>query len=64
MIIDVKEYTYKGFVLRYVEDKGWKFSLCETEYLFPYSTAAEKAIDTFINDVIPANKGKKLPRKI
>ena len=29
MIIDVKEYTYKGFLLHYVEGQGWKFSLGE-----------------------------------
>lgn len=59
MIIEIKEYNYKGFHLKYAGDKGWILIIGEDEYLFPYATAAEAAINEFIRDVIPKNKGKK-----
>ena len=59
MIIEIKEYDYKGFHLKYVEGKGWILIIGEAEYLFPYATAAEAAINEFIRDVIPKKKGKK-----
>lgn len=62
MIIEIKEYNYKGFHLKYAGDKGWILIIGEAEYLFPYATAAEAAINEFIRDVIPKNKGKKLKK--
>lgn len=60
MIIEIKEYPYKGFVLRYVEGKGWKIVLDGAEILFPHAQAAESAINEFYRDVIKKHKGEKL----
>lgn len=60
MIIEVKEYNYRGFTLYHVENKGWKIVLGDEEYLFPHCQAAETAIDAFIREVIPQHEGKKL----
>lgn len=62
MIIEIKEYDYKGFHLKYAEGKGWILVIGEDEYLFPYANTAEVAINEFIRDVIPKNKGKKLKK--
>jgi hypothetical protein len=62
MIVEIKEFDYKGFHLKLVENKGWILIIGEDEYLFPYATAAEAAINEFIRDVIPKNKGKKLKK--
>lgn len=45
MIIEVTESVYKGILLERVKDKGWKCNLGGQEYLFPYYTAAQAAID-------------------
>jgi hypothetical protein len=60
MIIEVKEYPYRGFVLKHVEKKGWKIVLDGVEILFPHAQAAEMAIDEFYFDVIKQHKGEKL----
>lgn len=62
MIIEIKEYDYKGFHLKSAGDKGWILVIGEDEYLFPYANTAEVAINEFIRDVIPKNKGKKLKK--
>lgn len=60
MIIEVKEYSYRGFRLELAKDKGWKIALDGVEILFPHAQAAEMAIDEFYFDVIKAHKGEKL----
>lgn len=66
MIIEVKEYKYKGITLNHVDDLGWKCILGDREYLFPHCQAAESAIDEIFNEgilpIIEKNKGKKLPK--
>ena len=62
MIIEIKEYNYKGFTLHHVTDKGGKIVLDGEEILFPHAQAAELAIDEFYRDVIKKHKGKKLKR--
>jgi len=66
MIIEIKEYTYKGITLNHVEDEGWKCILGDREYLFPHSQAAHSAIDEIFSNIKPIidkNKGKALPKK-
>ena len=63
MIIEIKEYQYKGITLNRVEDQGWKCILGDREYLFPHCQAAEAAIDEIfwnIKPIISKNKGKKV----
>lgn len=60
MIIEVKEYAYRGFRLELAKDKGWKIVLDGVEILFPHAQAAEMAIDEFYFDVIKQHKGEKL----
>ena len=68
MIIEVTESVYKGILIELVKGKGWKCNLGGTEYLFPYYTAAEAAIDEIFADITPivtkrkATKLKKLPK--
>jgi len=65
MIIEVTESVYKGILIERVKDKGWKCNLGGTEYLFPYYTAAEAAIDEIYADIKPVvtkNKGTKLKK--
>lgn len=59
MIIEIKEYPYKGFVLKHVDKKGWKIVLEDVEILFPHAQAAEMAIDEFYREVIKKHQGKK-----
>ena len=63
MIIEVTESVYKGILIERVKDKGWKCNLGGTEYLFPYYTAAEAAIDEIFSDIKPVvakRKGVKM----
>ena len=60
MIVEVKEVTYKGFNMQYVDKQGWKIVLVGEEYLFPYLTAAQGAVDEFLREIVPKYKGKKL----
>lgn len=63
MIIEVKEYKYKGITLNHVEDQGWKCNLGGSEYLFPHCQAAEAAIDEIFSNIKPIifkNNGKKV----
>lgn len=62
MVIEVKEYNYKGFHLELVKDKGWKIVLNDVEIIFPHAQAAEMAIDEFYRDVIKKHKGVKLKK--
>ena len=62
MIIEVKEYNYRGFRLELAKDKGWKIVLNDVEILFPHAQAAEMAIDEFYGDVIKKHKGAKLKK--
>lgn len=59
MIIEVTKVNYKGFTIVYVEQQGWKIIL-EEEYLFPNLQAAQSAVNTFLREVIPDHKGKKI----
>lgn len=63
MIIEIKEYHYKGILLQRVDGEGWKCNLGGTEYLFPHCQAAESAInrifDREIYQIIKENKGIK-----
>lgn len=66
MIIEVTESNYKGILIERVKDKGWKCNLGGQEYLFPYYTAAQAAIDEIFADIKPVitkNKAKKLGKK-
>ena len=63
MIIEVKEFKYKGITLTLVKDQGWKCILGEHEYLFPHCQAAESAIDEIFSNIKPIvakNNGKRL----
>lgn len=63
MIIEITETVYKGILVERVENKGWKCNLGGQEYLFPYYTAAEAAIDELFHDIKPViskNKGVKM----
>lgn len=63
MIIEVTESVYKGILVEHVDGKGWKCNLGGTEYLFPYYTAAEAAIDEIFSDIKPVvakRKGVKM----
>lgn len=62
MIIDIKEYDYKGFHLKHAEGKGWILIVGDDEYLFPYATAAEAAINEFLWITVPRHEGKKLKK--
>ena len=53
MIIEVTESVYKGILVERVKDKGWKCNLGGQEYLFPYYTAAQAAIDEMFSDTKP-----------
>lgn len=62
MIIEIKETNYKGILLEYVEDQGWKCNLGGQEYIFPNYVAAQKAINEIFQDIKPVidkNGGKK-----
>ena len=66
MIIEVTESNYKGILIERVKDSGWKCNLGGQEYLFPYYTAAQAAIDEIFDDIMPIIKkrqGKKLGKK-
>ena len=66
MIIEVTESNYKGILIERVKDKGWKCNLGGQEYLFPYYTAAQVAIDEIFADTTPIIKnrqGKKFGKK-
>ena len=45
MVVEIKEFTYKGIYLELVKDQGWKCNLGGEVYLFPHCQAAEAAID-------------------
>ena len=53
MIIEVTESIYKGILLERVKDKGWKCNLGGQEYLFPYYTSAQAAIDKMFSEAKP-----------
>ena len=60
MVIEIKEYNYKGFHLILNKNSGWKCVIGEQEILFPHSQAAETAIDEILKDatnIIARNKG-------
>ena len=59
MIIEVTESVYKGILLERVKDKGWKCNLGGQEYLFPYYTAAQAAIDEIYADIKPVVEKRK-----
>ena len=51
MIIEVTSTIYKGILIERVKDRGWKCNLGGTEYLFPYFTAAQAAVDETFKDL-------------
>jgi len=58
MIIEIKEYSYKGIALHIAKDQnekyhGWKCNLGGVEYIFPHSQAAERAIDDIFQNIKP-----------
>lgn len=59
MTIEVNEVTYKGFKLVHMEN-GWKVDLEDSAIAFPHLQAAQSAINTFYDEVVPAHKGKQI----
>lgn len=62
MIIEIREYDYRGFHLKHSEGNGWILVVGEDEYLFPNANAAEVTINEFLRVLIPKNNGKKLKK--
>ena len=60
MIVEVTETWYMGVDVFYVQNKGWKFTFGNIEYLFPHLQAAQSAIREIKQIVIPKHKGQKI----
>lgn len=58
MIDDFHETYYKGFFLQRVPHKGWKIVLDDTEILFRYLIAAQKAIDAFYKTAVSKHQAE------
>ena len=58
MIIEIKETTFMGFLLQYVENKGWQIVLHDgVRLLFPTMQDAQMACKQF-RDIVKENRGK------
>ena len=59
MIIEIKETTYKGFMLQHVENKGWQIVLNDdVRILFPTFQDAQCAVEAFYKEAVPKFRGK------
>ena len=63
----ITEQNYRGFEMKYVENKGWKIVLgnkfLEEEYLFPTFQDAKHAVDKIHEDIVKVYGGVKLKTK-
>ena len=63
----VTEQNYRGFEMKWVENKGWKIVLgekhLEEEYLFPTFQDAKYAVDRIHDDLVKKYHGVKLKTK-
>lgn len=62
----ITEQNYRGFEIKWVENKGWKIilgdKLLEEEYLFPTFQDAKYAIDRIHEDIVHKYKGVKIKK--
>lgn len=60
----ITEQNYRGFEMKYVENKGWKIVLgnkfLEEEYLFPTFQDAKHAVDKIHEDIVKTYGGTKI----
>lgn len=59
MINEVKEITYNGFLIKHVENKGWKIVLNDVEYIFRTMQDAQAVCRQF-HDLAQSKGGKKI----